>query len=393
MAVKLFENPSAIKITDDKVEMEKIGKQFFDEKSKIYTDRVVGDIKKYIDKAMPVEASDKEKESVFYCSIYDYWVYGSLIMEWFAYDFKDKSHKEKLTYTTKKNFLPYYIHLNDADIARHLLANKYNAYTFLNEYYRRDAVLIKDASSYEEFSAFVAKHPKFVVKPVEFESGRGIHIDSVQDYKSTQDLFQKLLDEKKSLELNTAVKKFLNHVYVYDLLLEEIVNQADELAKPHPFSLNLIRITTINVNDSVKILYASFKIGANKKFLNNPAVGSFSAMINPKTGIVETGLFDEGQHCFEPLEYHPDTNVKIPDFEIPHWQELLSLSTELANKVKTKGIDYVGWDFALTPKGWCVLEGNDLGGVVMPQIAYRKGIKEKLEKLIGWKNDKKFWWE
>ena len=251
--------------------------------------------------------------------------------------------------------------------------------------------MIDDETDYEAFQDFVRKHPVFVVKPAGFDSGRGIRKDCIENYSGDKDLFQKLLDEKNLLSSTSPKKDFLSMKLNTNLILEEIIEQIPEMASIHPQSLNLIRITTFKTKADTKILYSSFKIGSGGKFLNNPAVGSFSAMINPQNGVVETGLFDEYEHAFTPLEYHPDTNIKIRGFQIPHWDEAVALAKECASKLEN--VNYVGWDLALTSSGWCVLEGNDYGGVVMPQIAYRRGIKPNLEELIDWKPDKQFWWQ
>ncbi len=382
------------RITDDRDEMESLGRQIVTANPDIYTDRVVGVIRGHIAKMMP-NAPAEDKENIFYRSVYDYWAYGSLIMEEFAYNFFSKTHAQKKEYITKKNFSPYYNHLNDLKVARNLLANKYNAYNYFKNHYVRDVFLLNSETDYGSFALFSEKHPEFVVKPVTFDSGRGIHKESLNDYKNWQDMFNKLRAERDFLEANLPKRDFLSVEHVPALLLEAIIEQVPEMAALHPASLNLLRITTVNVGGKISILYASIKIGRDYHFLNNPAVGGFSAMVNPKTGIVETGLFDEFEHSQFPLERHPNTGFKIIGFQIPRWNEVLSLSEELAKKLET--INYVGWDFALTTANgretWCVVEGNDYGGVVMPQIAYGRGIRSKFEDLIGWKLEKQFWWQ
>lgn len=370
--------------------MESLGKQIIEANPEIYTDRVVGVIRGHIDKMMP-NATIAEKESIYYRSVYDYWSYGSLIMEEFAYGFFDKTHEQKKEYITKKNFVDYYTHLNDLEFARNFLANKYNAYHYLRDYYARDAVLISSENDYKKFMSFLEKHSDFVVKPVTFDSGRGIHKESLADYGTSKDVFKSLLAEINNLKVTAPKKDFLSIEHVLALILEEFMNQVPEMAQFHPYSLNLVRITTVRVGLNTEIIYSSIKIGRNHQFLNNPAVGGFSAMINSETGIVETDFFDEIEHSQIPLEYHPDTHVKIKGFKIPRWSEAVSLAKECARKFER--VNYVGWDLALTPRGWCVVEGNDYGGVVMPQIAYGRGMKKEFEDIIGWKLEKQFWWQ
>ena len=56
------------------------------------------------------------------------------------------------------------------------------------------------------------------------------------------------------------------------------------------------------------------------------------------------------------------------------------------------GFGYIGWDLALTPEGWCVVEGNYAGQFTY-QMMNNRGYRREFEKLIGWKLETEFWWE
>ena len=56
-----------------------------------------------------------------------------------------------------------------------------------------------------------------------------------------------------------------------------------------------------------------------------------------------------------------------------------SLVEELAKIVPTTR--YVGWDLALTPKGWVVVEANCKGQFVV-QMATKKGLCEQFEAYL-----------
>ena len=118
------------------------------------------------------------------------------------------------------------------------------------------------------------------------------------------------------------------------------------------------------------------------------AQSGFLAGIDAQTGVVITdGCYENAKEIVR----HPITDVKIKGYVIPKWQELLALAEEVAMSLKPS-INYVGWDFVLTPKGWVVMEGNFYGDVLW-QMIYGRGMKEDFEKLIGWKMEKKFWWQ
>ena len=43
-------------------------------------------------------------------------------------------------------------------------------------------------------------------------------------------------------------------------------------------------------------------------------------------------------------------------------------------------VRYVGWDVALTPNGWVMIEGNDKGQFVW-QVADRKGFRDEFDSI------------
>ena len=76
--------------------------------------------------------------------------------------------------------------------------------------------------------------------------------------------------------------------------------------------------------------------------------------------------------------------------QIPKWNELIELVDELMKKLPEYG--YIGWDLVLTPKGWCVMEGN-YSGEFTYQMINNRGYKKEFEELIGWKYEKQYWWQ
>lgn len=50
-----------------------------------------------------------------------------------------------------------------------------------------------------------------------------------------------------------------------------------------------------------------------------------------------------------------------------------------------KGHKYIAWDFAYTPNGWVLIEGN--WGQFLSQFATGKGLRKRFEKLMNNQND------
>lgn len=374
--------------TDDPVQMEKIGKSIVAQEPQIYTDKMKNAILKQIESSVN-GITDAEKESLFYRSIYDYWAYGFTIDQEFLYDLPNKTHEEKNEYLSEQGRFVYLFHMNDKQVATNLLSNKFNTYKMLPEFYRRDAVSVESEKDFNSFSDFVAKHSEFVVKPIGLCYGLGVHKESLSDYKNPRELFDKLLDEMQTIAKN----KFRDYKANMSLILEELIDQDSALKKLHPSSVNCARIIVIKANNLPNIFYSWLRIGAAGQFTDNTGDGGkgYSALINNETGIVETKLFNRFNCLNNPLEYHPDTKIKILGMQIPRWDEAIELAKVAA--MKFDNINYIAWDFALTPAGWVIVEGNAFGNIRVIQIILKKGIKRELENLIGWKPKEKFWWQ
>ncbi len=369
-----------IKITDDMLEMVAIGKELFESKQNVYTEKMCNTIMATINANMP-GASEEEKQDVFYRAIYDYWVYGNNISEEFYFGFADKSHEEKSKFVTFRNRYLYIHHLNKKENAV-LLNDKYKAYQLLKPYYKRDIIQIESEQDYVLFEEFVQKHPVFVAKPVGLGLAIGVHKVDSGDFGSERELFDTLIEEGRTAKAEFAWGTS------GAVVLEELIQQHEELARIHPHSVNGIRVTTVRLGDEVHLVHPWFKIGANGNFVTSAAQGTMDATIDAKTGIVDSwGAKENG----ELVEYHPQTGIRIPGYVIPEWDSLIQTVTEISKILPD--INYVGWDMVLTPdKGWCIMEGN-FAGEFMWQMCYGKGMKQEFEELIGWKPEKQFWWE
>ncbi len=368
-----------IKITDIHSEMEEIGRELFQNKQHIYTEKLQNEIYAVIEKVYPA-ATPEEKEGIFYRSIYDYWVYGCNINEELFYHFAEKTHKEKCEYITVKNRFPYMHHINKKEDA-HLLNDKYEAYQILKPYFKRDMIEISGEEDFEKFCDFVNLHPTYVVKPSDLGLAIGIHKETITESDDKRTVFDNLVKEglKNNSDYRWSKKT--------SIILEELIEQASPLSDIHPHSVNAVRCTTIRTDNETIIFYPWLKIGMDGEFATCGIRGSLLAAIDSETGIITTnGL---GEFCQE-YETHPMTGIKFKGFKIPKWQEMIEMAKEMAELFPT--IRYIGWDMVLTENGWCVMEGN-FAGEFMGQLTHERGMKRELEEIIGWKPDYDFWWQ
>ena len=370
-----------VRITNDKQEMICIGKELAEVKSDKYPPNLIENIRSLIRQRRP-QIKENEIDDLLYITIYHYWTYGSTYEECLNYDFDSKTHEEKKEYMTFRVRLLYMDHLSRKE-DKHLLFNKYETYQLFKKYYKRDVILCATDDDYPVFLDFVKKHPVFVVKPTDMSGARGVHKASIEGLNEEQlkDFYTAMLGESQANHEKYLTGKEKS------VVLEELIDQAEEMAAFNPESVNGVRLPTVKVDGKIHFYQPWFKVGRGGHFITSAVFGSMDAGIDAETGIVDTpGITEDG----EEWENHPDSHLPIKGFQIPHWKELLEIAEECALQLPTIG--YVGWDFVLSKKGWCIMEGN-YSGDFMWQMYRKKGMKKEFEELIGWKLDKEFWWQ
>ena len=372
-----------IKITNNKAEMVLIGRQIADEFKEIYTPLMFDKMMESINSHAP-QADTNEKTDLLYQSIYDYWVYGCNVDEEFYLHFVDKTDSEKREYLVQRLRHIYVHHLNSGGgkeiVAQ--LEDKYQLYQRIKSYFKRDMIEVKGQSDYDLFKNFVQEHGVFVVKPSDFYCGIGVHKDTLSNYDNDiKTAFDSIINEGLAIKKRHPSRES-------KMVIEELIIQDESLAALHRESVNAIRATAVRGKDgNIHLFHPWIKVGINGTFVASAALDGFDAEIDPNTGIVITDGYQESGFVYKT---HPNTGVMIKGMQIPQWKELIKFVEELMMELPEYG--YIGWDLVLTPKGWCVMEGNYSGEFTF-QLINGRGYKKEFEELIGWKYDKDYWWQ
>lgn len=282
---------------------------------------------------------------------YSFLQYHCSFNEYFLFHFPSLSHTGRTEFISDNERAEICTPLVSPEVLK-LFQNKWNTYQKFRGFYDRDAMIVTAHTSYDEFLPFAEKHTAFIVKPLEESCGRGIRLVDTSAESDLQALFRLLQEEK--------------------VILEERIVQSEPLARLHPASVNTVRCATFLKDGEPHILFAVLRMGQGNSLVDNASAGGLIATINVETGIVETPGVSEFN--FSSLS-HPTTGVQIIGMTIPHWTELTAMAKELALVVPEQ--KYVGWDLALTDRGWVVVEGNCIGQF-LPQISSQRGLRNKL---------------
>ena len=276
-------------------------------------------------------------------------------------------HYAELTDSERKSFVPEYEknifcdRVNDGKQAK-IFDSKWKSYCHFKDYYHRDCVRVEDT---DDLQHFFKRHRDFIVKPDSAACGRGITVFHAQNERDANSLIDRYLIGGGRPRSRTAWGGYI---------VEELIVNAPIMQSLHPSSLNTVRIPTVRYDNRVEVIHPFLRVGRGSSVVDNAGSGGIMGNIDVATGRVYAAADELGRE----YKTHPDTGVSLIGFTIPKWQEALTIVKQMAQVVPS--VRYVGWDMALTPKGWVMIEGNDKGQFIW-QVADRKGFRDEFEKI------------
>lgn len=270
--------------------------------------------------------------------------------EYFVWDFEHKTRKEReefLPNMTKDKILLNRVPL----IQLNRLRDKLCLFNLLPDFFRRDITSVKNIEDRDEYLNFVNRHSKYFVKPLDGQCGHGAKI-------LEGDHFDSLLSSGK-------------------WIVEEIIQQDSRLLAFNNSSVNTVRFPSFLKDGKFIPLAPFFRTGRKGSIVDNGGAGGVFAAIDVKTGIIMSDGMDENNNRYPK---HPDSQIIFKGYQIPLWNDLLTIAEKAHRKLKDQR--YIAWDFALSPKGWVLVEANSMGQFLW-QYATGIGVKKQFEELMN----------
>ena len=259
---------------------------------------------------------------------------GASYNDYFDFEFYRKSLALRDKFITQRQRRQIRIICNDYNSLM-FTKNKFIANKVFADFLHRDWLDTPNCT-FEEFKAFVGKHPRFFSKVFNGSLGKGAAIISVNPNENLANLFENLKSRNR--------------------LLEEIINQHEDIAAFCPDTVNTIRIFTfLDIHNVVHILTTVGRFGRIGGFVDNVHVGGgYFVAIDSKTGIITSdGLTRE----HERVPKHADTGKIFKGFQYPCWDKVIALVKKLVKRIPQQ--HHIGWDIAVNNKGEAIfIEGN-----------------------------------
>lgn len=148
--------------------------------------------------------------------------------------------------------------------------------------------------------------------------------------------------------------------------LSETIEQDAALARIFSKTTNTIRLITLRDphTGSLKIFFAVLRIGTEKTVpVDNGSRGGLVAKID-----LDTGRLSEGRQLWQLGSYatHPDSGAQIEGAIVPAWEAVKAEAIRLAALFPY--LQFIAWDFLVSPEGPVVIEANTSSGVNIVQM-------------------------
>lgn len=281
-----------------------------------------------------------------YCAVR----YETTFENYSEWDFRILTRRERATYMTDPKSFHLSRRLND-NAQRELFDDKLQFATRFGDELGRAWTDVREIDD-DALETFVRAHPRVITKHPGGVGGNGITMRGEVDPTEVAAL-------RAELERTGQV------------LIEEVLQQHEEMARLYPGSVNSLRMVTyLDPDGEVHLLAAVLKIG-NGGVIDNFSNGGMYTMLGADGRALHAASDEEGR----PFAVHPITGVTIEGFQVPLYGEVLALVDRLARRVPA--LPYIGWDIAITPERPVVIEGNHNTGVFQskPSVSgIRRGL-------------------
>lgn len=269
--------------------------------------------------------------SMLYCILR----YGARPIDYERFEFHRKSHRERNRYMTIMRYFKIAKRI-DHKVFKEISGKKKRELELFKDFVNRDWMSVDAKTSDKDIKAFIRNHGELIAKPSHGEQGHGVF-----KIKSSTDI-ETILQEKDKEEF----------------ILEEVLENADYIKEINPSSLNTLRVYTfIDKNEQLHILNIMLRVGAPGSHVDNWGSGGVGYHFDLETGVCDMPGKDK---LNKEYIYHPGSNVKMLGFQLKDFDKLKQYVADL-NKVVPKA-RYTGWDIAVTPKGFELVEMNCPGG-------------------------------
>lgn len=215
----------------------------------------------------------------------------------------------------------------------------------------------KELTSKQALEVLINYKDNLIIKPSDTDNGKGVNKIY---YKNNQIYLDDEIVEIEKLE----------SLYGYNFTIQEVIEQHSIMAKPHPFSVNTLRMVTLRWNNEIKYLLTFARFGANNSVKDNAGMGGLCVGIKDDGELLDIAI-DEDAKVYT---HHPTTNYNFKDYaKVPNFDKFKNFVIELHQDILHH--DFVSWDIAVgVDEEPIFIEANYRGATWIYQLAAQRPL-------------------
>jgi hypothetical protein len=308
-----------------------------------------------------VQSPESKRLTVYFDLIWSFVKLGADFNDYCTFSFWNKNRNEKDSFITLRR--------NDKLRFSFSTPRVYNLFLDKDAFNRRFSKWVKrgfistNEAAWKEIADFIERYDAVIAKPLTDYGGHGV----MKLDKSSSGYSEKLNELRRIIELEKG-----------RYIIEEVIENTDNIKRIAPSSLNTIRLVTVIDNSGeLHIIASLLRMGNGKANTDNYHDGGMACEIDLDK--CELKGIAKGMNCVK-YEKHPFSGIQFNGFPVPEIKQCVEIINEVA--FTEPEARYVGWDFAVTPKGVELLEGNIPPGEDITQLNLRKGYWYQ---MLKWK--------
>lgn len=305
------------------------------------------------------QASGKKRSWIYLDLIKSFLWYGADFNDYCTFSFWDKSDKEKDSFITLRRNDKLRFAFSTPRVYE-LFLDKAKFNERYGKWVKRGWISTRD-SSIDEIMSFINEHESVIVKPLSDYGGHGVE-RICKNKPCATDMIA---------ELNQKIASGR------DYIIEEVIENCENLKKLAPSSLNTVRlVTVIDKQGELHIIAALLRMGNGLSLTDNYHDGGMACVIDLDTMKLRGNAF--GMNCVV-YESHPYSDIHFDGYPVPEVKLCVDSLGEIVSVEPESR--YVGWDFAITPVGVELLEGNIPPGEDITQLNRNHGLWYEIQAL------------
>lgn len=175
------------------------------------------------------------------------------------------------------------------------------------------------------------------------------------------------------------------HSRTQDFVVQECLEQAEEMAKFNPSSINTFRITTLYLNGKYSLLNINLRMGKQNSTVDNWGVGGIIVGVNPD------GLLKPFGYDIQLNKYYSSNGIKFEGTIIKEMPYILK-EVEKAHKNYFSLCKLIGWDICIDSNcNPVMIEVNSSQpGIIGEQLCNGPIFGDRTQEVVEYCKSKKF---